>query len=305
MLGALPHVSSKFNYVSRRERKKIKIRERLKRELMRGCRQMSPKDISYLENMEPQELTVFLLEIFPHLNEGARSSLKEVLQKGGITGSFLGLLISREPLVRAQAAEVLGLLGTGGVVEPLLKALADREEIVSLAAAKSLARLKKKHILPFLIGMLAKPGCWPPARVGEVLAAYGEKAVPYLVSALDQEKESVKERAIEILGEIGSPEAASALVGALKDTSSCVRAKAAEALGKVGGFHAEEALQASLKDASWQVRCRSAKALGQVGTHKSIETLKKAQKDPEWCVRVNAQEALEKIIREEKPLEET
>jgi len=75
-----------------------------------------------------------------------------------------------------------------------------------------------------------------------------------------------------------------------------VREKAAELLGEIGDKRAVEPLITALKDGHLFVRQKAAEALGEMGDERAIKLLKEvAQNDSGSHVREAAKEALEKI----------
>lgn len=87
----------------------------------------------------------------------------------------------------------------------------------------------------------------------------------YLIVALDDPSDKVREQAAKVLGDVGSQKAVPRLVVWLSDPDGKRKQIAAEALGKIGGPDAAAALTRSLGDADAAVRQITVRALGQIG----------------------------------------
>lgn len=107
----------------------------------------------------------------------------------------------------------------------------------------------------------------------EILTRLGRQAVPELLEELDCSDHDVRKFALDILGEIGDPEAASAMIVALDDSDQNVRAAAAENLGKLRSPEAVPALIAALPEADLLLRFTILEALGQIGGQVPVEGL--------------------------------
>ena len=142
-------------------------------------------------------------------------------------------------------------------------------------------------------------------RAAEALGSIGsERAVDALLKALLEDQESyVRGRAAEALGSIGSERAVDALFKALLETQeSGVRGSAAEALGSIGSERAVDALlKALLEDQESDVRGRAASALGSIAADKAenfAAGLMLALDDKKNSVRRKAAEVVGYYVKE-------
>jgi len=104
-----------------------------------------------------------------------------------------------------------------------------------------------------------------------------------------------KAAAARKLGEIVHKRATHALISALKDNRASVREAAAQALGKIGDERATKPLISTLRDRDKYVRLAATTALGNIGERPAIEGLISALKDQHWLVREAARKALSKL----------
>ena len=128
----------------------------------------------------------------------------------------------------------------------------------------------------------------------------GDGVVEALEEVLQEQDSSVKERAVEILGEIGSRKAAQVLSAGLRDAALAYVAKAAlVSIGKL----AVEPLLAAMKDEQLDVRDRAVEALERI-SEPAVEPLIGVLRDQDSDVRSRAAAALGRIqdIRAVAPL---
>lgn len=131
--------------------------------------------------------------------------------------------------------------------------------------------------------LLKHPGC---KRI------FSEVAVNLLDLNVDVD---VREKTIEVLGEIGKPIAIKSLINTLKDRNSNVRDKAAKTLGKIGDLKAVQPLIQTLKDPDQCVRGTAAYALGNMRSSKAVPPLIQTLRDPKSYVRREVARALGKM----------
>jgi len=108
----------------------------------------------------------------------------------------------------------------------------------------------------------------------EALGQIGTPAVVQLISALKHENEDVRESAAEVLEKMGSTAVVS-LIFALTRNDTSGRRSAAELLGKIGDPLAVEPLLTVLKDTDVDVdvRIKASEALGKFGDVRAVEPL--------------------------------
>jgi HEAT repeat protein len=239
-----------------------------------------------------------------------RLSATEALGKIGdpqALPALLEALKDKDWGVRRAAAEALGEFCDPQAAPALMEALEDEVEWVRYAAAKALERIPKRQAIPTLIQALKnekswvrdmavvalKGELWERQRAVEILGEIGSPAVPVLLEALKDEDLKVRWLAAQALGKIGDPRAVPALLEALKD--QWMRLSATEALGKIGDPQAVPALLEALKDENKWIRKAAVSALGEIGDRQALPALMEALKDRDENVRRAAAEALGEI----------
>ncbi len=213
------------------------------------------------------------------------------------------LVVFKHPILRQKAAEVLVHIGQPAV-EPLAAMLTNRDQTIRWAAIETMGKIGGTQAAQLLVTTLkqgkseeqetavqaliqiGQPAVDPLIDIFEeadsnlqeiiksILVNIKNAAVDPLVTALKHSDVAVVRRTIvQILGEIGDPQAVAALVPALDDRDWGMRWAAAQALGKIGDTRAVEPLVAALNDQESSVRWTAAEALGEIGDPQAIESL--------------------------------
>ena len=189
----------------------------------------------------------------------------------GAIPELVELLADAEPRVRWHAAHALGKIPAAGesAVEPLIKAISDKDPHVRRAAVVALRTLKPdpSKTLPLLIELLNTSEPEVVAQVLDTLAESGDKAVPFLQKALEDDKG--RYWACLVIGEIGPPAKAAVpgLTKATTDKAPEVRMQALHALASIGPDSAPaiNEMVKALDDPIQPVRVAAAFALGSLG----------------------------------------
>jgi HEAT repeat protein len=258
---------------------------------------LTPEIRNYLLNLEVPELTAVLADKAGEMTPGLLEETAEFLLEHNLTDQVVGMLANPAADLRAQSAEILGYLALPGGSQALIEALGDRREEVRLTAVTSLTRLQDSSTIIPLAEALGNPGRFLPARVAEVLLAFGEKAVAPLIEEIRKADPEGQALICEVLGQIGDARAVPVLMEVLRESSSeKSRAAAAQSLGAIPGEGNVQALLEALKDSHWSVRAKAAEALGRLGDPQAQPALKiAAEEDLDWNVQAVAQAALHKL----------
>lgn len=191
--------------------------------------------------------------------------------------------------VREAACEALGRLGDPQAV-PALSVWAHAGDYAALGA---LQRLRQPVLpLPQAVSQLVAQGLWevliralPNPSVCAVVAQCGERALPHLLRALEDECSFTRAAACRALGAIGDPQAVPHLLQALRDSERWVRRAACVALGAIGDPQAVPYLVRALRDCDGDTRAAACVALGQIGDSQATPHLLQALEDSDSYVR--------------------
>jgi protein-S-isoprenylcysteine O-methyltransferase Ste14 len=153
------------------------------------------------------------------------------------------------------------------------------------------------------VRLVAGPNRRSHGRCGdcERLAAYGEPAVDYFISMLENEQAEVRILAAEYLGKIPTERSVPALLTALDDPVAEVRVRALDALAACGSRDATEPMLRLLDDPDVWVRITAVRTLAQLGAEEIIERAEGGLSDPDGRVRHATVESLG-ILGSEKAL---
>ena len=202
--------------------------------------------------------------------------------------------------VRARAAIALGRIGDRQAIQPLLVALKDPEDDVRIAACLGLGFFKEPSTFDEITNVLLDD---LKIEVRQAAAkALGNTqhpaAVPLLMEALHDpfwwyEREMQAGDLFTAIEKMGSL-AVEPLIEALKDNEGAVRKYAALVLGRIGDPRAIEPLGMALYDLHHDVGKVSAEALVNFGVN-SFEILVEAMEHPEMWIRIHSIDVLPKI----------
>ncbi|GAA1561513.1 hypothetical protein GCM10009827_098630 [Dactylosporangium maewongense] len=224
----------------------------------------------------------------------AHTTLVDVFERRGAAWRARSRLRRRDPVARAQAAEVLGNLGRKDALLPLCDLLGDPDPDVRVVAARSLGRIGDAGATQPLLATLASRRMVPQQVVATALTRLGTAAQGALLASLDDPRAPIRATAAEVLGLIGAVGATVRVESALRaDPSLDVRISAARTLGRLGTRTALAPLLDSLEpDRPVALRAEAAKALGELGAVTAASALTVLLSDIEYVVAHNAARSL-------------
>ncbi|MDQ1651091.1 MAG: hypothetical protein QOI35_291 [Cryptosporangiaceae bacterium] len=224
----------------------------------------------------------------------ARGELVGLLQRHGAGARARVNLSSRSMTARATAAETLGVLGEMSAAEPVRALLTDPSPDVRQVAARALGYTGDPSVADDLLDAL---GSVPAQTIAQTLLNIGSTTAPTLISALNDERDSVRSVAVEVLGLFQ-------FVGAVKplglmlpvEPSLQVQLRIATALGRLGHPGALGPLTAALAPRHpAALRASAAAALGQLGASRAVTPLAGLLADPAHAVASAAAAALTRL----------
>jgi HEAT repeat protein len=173
------------------------------------------------------------------------------------------LLKNKDNDIRIATIEALGRIGNAQAVKPLVTTL-KKEPNMRSATAAALAQIGAPAVKPLIAILEEKGGSERVLQVvSEALTQIGEHAVIPLLAALKHKHTRLV--AARVLGDIGDPRAVEPLITALEDERHTVRQAAALSLGQIGDSRAKVPLSALLQDNALQVSRAAVEALDKMG----------------------------------------
>lgn len=226
---------------------------------------------------------------------------------GALAGPSLPLL-ARLSMSRIQASssddfdailtaqETLRILASSN--PELVIALLDHEdERVRAGATVALGESRNPRAVPALMRRFLAYSYFGGASESEkALVKIGKPAVLPLITALQHDKETVRQNAARALGEIGDPRAIEPLKRAFKSNLKWGRGWAQGVLERFGAPAVPFFIE-SLESSSPHLRANAAMALGKIGDQRATLSLISALRDENWRVRSNAAFAFE-VLKE-------
>jgi HEAT repeat protein len=123
--------------------------------------------------------------------------------------------------VRWETAIALGEIGDAQAIAPLVHALKDHDKYVRYGAAFALAKIGWKPA-----DDTEKAFYFAGMQEWKAVKMMGKSAIPALSHILNDRDSNVRQKVVELLGEIGDPDATPALIRSLGDENTEVRWKA-------------------------------------------------------------------------------
>jgi hypothetical protein len=225
----------------------------------------------------------------------ARAALVVVFERRGAAWRARSELGRSDPVRRARAADLLGILGRTDAVDALCDHLKDPDPDVRVVAARALGRIGDPAAArPLLAGVAGRRRSVPAHLAAHALAGIGTAGQPALEAALDDPQERVRAVAAEVLGLIGAIGAAGRVEATLRaDRSTEVRIRAARTLGRLGTRSAIAPLVDVLDPVHPPpLRAEAARALGELGTPSTADALAGVLGDEQFEVAHQAARAL-------------
>lgn len=293
------------------------LRQRLKsdsqavRKLLESSKQEQFGEINRLmfhlrDNFDSNVIEVVLRDYIKDSDNQTRSHLRELYRFFEFTDNYIRELTSIRWRDRAEAAFVLGLIGDPKAVPHLIARMQDQDEDetnVKMACAQALGMIRDPKAIPSLIQALEDVNQWSSVKVAEMLVHFGERALPELLKAL-QNDSNTNQRiwAAQILGAIENTAAVPMLIQRLRDRDANVRIATVEALGRMKSpLAVHSIIDLLLRDPVAEVRSQAATALGNIADEAALTPLINALNDPEYWTRVRAVEALERLGADHTP----
>lgn len=258
------------------------------------------------DNFDQEVVEVVLRDYIKDSDNQTRNHLRELYRFFEFTDNYIRELTSIRWRDRAEAAFVLGLIGDPKAVPHLIARMQDQDEDetnVKMACAQALGMIKDPKAIPSLIQALEDVNQWSSVKVAEMLVHFGERAVPELLKAL-QNDTNTNQRiwGAQILGAIESTAAVPLLIQRLRDRDANVRIATVEALGRMKSpLAVHSIIDLLLRDPVAEVRSQAATALGNIADEAALTPLINALNDPEYWTRVRAVEALERLGADHTP----
>lgn len=198
-------------------------------------------------------------------------SLYQYEREGNVDKLLSVLRTSKNPEVKARAAEVLGDFDDDtreghDVITPLVNLAQDSDdEKVTSAAIDALNNIGQEGIEELIADMAG-------IEFDDSQQADWAKAKAF-AKALTADVPELRMAAANGLGELGKTDVLQQLLDALEDDDPRVRARVARAVGRLNDARSCDALIERLRDPNGDVRREAAEALGRIGNRQALNAL--------------------------------
>ncbi|MBM4145738.1 MAG: hypothetical protein FJ240_05605 [Nitrospira sp.] len=212
------------------------------------------------------------------------------------TDELISMLGNMNPILRRNAALILGKTGSKEAVPALGFALKDGNVNVRKACVEAFSLLKTEDSIRFLIFALTDEEPFIRVSSAVSLGRIGGKGVFEALShLLSDTDDSVRVAVSKSLGMLKDNRAVKPLIGLLSDRNGFVVTTTIESLSRIGGDEAKYALLKMLASEDKEVRRTAIKALSSF--EDSQDKLMPFLYDADWATRMAAVEVLGKKAR--------
>ena len=189
------------------------------------------------------------------------------------------------------AIEAIGDIGTNKNIKDLLSFLKNKNDYIKIKAIEAIGDIGTneniKDLLPFL-----KNNDW---SVKSAIEAIEKLVTNNKKPILEDDDLSVKIKAIEAIGKLGTNKNVKYICPFLKDKNDYVKIKAIEAIGDIGTNKNVKALLPLLKADDWKVKLKAKEIIKKLGTNENVKDILPLLKDSDLNVLVIAKEIIEKL----------
>ncbi len=174
-----------------------------------------------------------------------------------------------------MAQESLAELCRGAVLDEILQRASDAEGSVAVRGAQVLLQLGGRAVTPLLERIESEEDADRRGRMGSIVLALGERAVPILVATIVGDDPGRALTAMRLAGELQSPNLVRTLTNALDADSGELRREAARALAQTGTEPALRALVDALGSSRQGLPELAAGGLAAAGDARAVRPLLK------------------------------
>jgi HEAT repeat protein len=208
--------------------------------------------------------------------EGKRNNVREAaaetlgrIKDPASTEPLVQLLKDDDLGVRMAAGNALAKIGKSAVPS-LIMALTDSRNDVKKIAAETLGKIKDIESIGPLIQLLKDDDSGIRLTAERSLQELGKPAVPFLIEALENDNNNIRNGAATVLGRLKDTEAIDHLCRLLKSKHRSDRISSIEALEKIASSTSTKPIIETLKDKDRDVRRKSVRALGVIGDARAL-----------------------------------
>lgn len=231
--------------------------------------------VAQLRVFARQQAVAVAFRMLTEVSGESRRNLSALMTERGMVRKSLKQTRSLDPVKRARAAELLGLVNPPEALEILAEMTRDRSREVRIVAVRALGRTQSDKATALIEKVLQQPRTAPTWLTGSALLELGSAEAFPLRTFLAHPSPVVRQVATT-LGSLMPQSDTGALLGrcVLEDQDRLVRVMAARALGRLQSRAGVEPLSiAALSDTHRSVRVACARALSELPATWTRDTL--------------------------------
>ncbi len=228
-------------------------------------------------------VVVPLMELLRDPDQQVRSRVADALVMIGqpTVEPLMNAMSDASPYARSHAANALGRIGDIRAIDLLVAALSDSNGDVRRQSVSALGQFDDNRAIQAVVNALGDSDVYVRQIAARLVRNFGKAAVGTVVGVLNSPNLSLRQQAIEILGQIKSALALESLMDMMSDPNADIRRRAIDAVGLIDDARAVEALAAALNDTNWDVCLSAARALDDLRTpeaHQAVEKWRATQR---------------------------
>lgn len=263
----------------------------------KGYNGLDQQLLDVLEGLTLAEIRNELVPFYLQLSPDEKGFVRKWLTEGEIGEKVKVILHEKGQENKVELLRVLLAMKLNPGTELLVEFIADKDDGVRWLAVDVLKELQPRDGIKLLIEKLQQPLKYPPARIGEVLISYGDKALESLILELEINGEKAA-KALAVMGFMPIGKVYNYIIKALAKESEDVKLAALEALDEKDEEDYQDitfkvlesingGLQKLLQEVNPIIRLKAVNILTKLPMD-NLELLYQATFDENKLVRINA-----------------
>lgn len=241
---------------------------------------------------------------FESLGSNERTRLIQLVDDLELREPIRAMLGRSQKYLRFLAIKTLGHLQDTPSWNPIQEILESRSPLRVMLAMRALIEIDASKAVPRILDEIQKRDDFSLVHAVEILKTAGTEAVTSpLIERLETGSDRARQRLIPCLEAAARSDAHAWLRSALETSPHPeVLSRALNQLGQIGSPRDEEVILSFTNHDTWFVRLHAAKALGRIGTENSVDPLIDMLSDERWWIRLRAAQSLRELPSTDREL---
>jgi len=257
----------------------------------------APAEVEWLARLprgDGRTVLIACLEALPGLAPDAAERVRGAIQRSGLAGREVALLLHRSAARRIEGCRFAGRLGDTGAVPLLVEGLRDRDPVVRREAIRALGELRAVEAVGDIAEAIEAMGGWGNLLLVMALIRMGPASASRIGALLGVSKSPAMTKALlQVTSRLGVAADPAMIRTLAAHPDPEIRVEAVRVLGAIiPDGETSSICLAAMDDPEWPVRALAAWSLGRVGDERAIARLARAMGDPAYWVRHRVAEAM-------------